>query len=241
MRRPVLAASAHALISSAVALKPARARVRPAGLAVDGFLAAATLQYLSRFGCLFTRDRMEENVPLAKMMAAAVVAAQMAAAAAFMPLEPGNSWVYRSSRWNQTLTVRVGLTPIVTNGNVYHRLTGYTPQPLWVRADASGDLYYLDEDTQQEVLLTSFQSPVWQAAPKRMCSQDARVLPEPAEYRGPAGRYNSAKMLEYRVNNCADAGVEQELYVENIGMVRRVETTIAGPVAFDLVQAAVGP
>jgi hypothetical protein len=124
---------------------------------------------------------------------------------------------------------------------VYHRLTGYTPQPLWVRADVSGDLYYLDEDTQQDVLLTSFQSPVWHAAPKRMCSQDARVLPEPAEYKGPAGRYNSAKKVEYRVNNCADAGVEQELYVENIGMVRRVETTIAGPVAFDLVQAAVGP
>jgi len=184
---------------------------------------------------------MEEIVQFAKLMAAAVVSIEMAAAAAFMPLEPGNSWVYRSNRWNQTLTIRVGLTPIMTNGNVYHKLTGYTPQPLWVRTDASGDLYYLDEDTQQDVLLTSFQSPMWQAAPKRLCSQEARVQAEPSKYSGPAGRYDSARVLEYRVSSCADAGIEQELYVENIGMVRRVETTIAGPLAFDLVQANVGP
>jgi hypothetical protein len=61
------------------------------------------------------------------------------------------------------------------------------------------------------------------------------------EYQGPAENYNrSALRLDYRSFACADAGVELELYAENVGMLQRVSTTIAGPVTYDLVRASVG-
>jgi hypothetical protein len=40
--------------------------------------------------------------------------------------------------------------------------------------------------------------------------------------------------------NCADAGSETEQYLENIGMLRRVESSIAGPRTYDLIDARVG-
>jgi hypothetical protein len=46
--------------------------------------------------------------------------------------------------------------------------------------------------------------------------------------------------LRYRTINCADAGVESEQYAENIGMLRRVEQSIAGPRQYDLIHAKVG-
>jgi hypothetical protein len=46
--------------------------------------------------------------------------------------------------------------------------------------------------------------------------------------------------MHFRVFSCADAGVISEQYAENIGMVRRVSTSIAGPLEFNLVYARVG-
>jgi hypothetical protein len=46
--------------------------------------------------------------------------------------------------------------------------------------------------------------------------------------------------IQYRSVACADAGALMEQFADNIGMVRRVVSTIAGPRTFDLVQARVG-
>jgi hypothetical protein len=81
----------------------------------------------------------------------------------------------------------------------------------------------------------------WYHAPKRICEQEFQPQHRKVEYRGPSGSYNhSALRLDYRSFACADAGVEQELYIENVGMVQRISTTIAGPVTYDLVRANVG-
>ena len=46
--------------------------------------------------------------------------------------------------------------------------------------------------------------------------------------------------IEYRPLGCADAGRQLEQFADNIGMLRRVSTTIAGSATFDLVYARIG-
>ncbi|MCC6861522.1 MAG: hypothetical protein IT158_23335 [Bryobacterales bacterium] len=160
----------------------------------------------------------------------------IAAGADFLPLQTGNRWTYRESG-GHTFTVRVGV-PAVINDTVYYRLTGYTREPVWVRSDESGALYYRDEEANFDVLLTSFESPF--AAPLRPCLEQGRPEDRRPAYSGPAGRFPSVKVISYEIQNCADAGVESEQYLENLGMLRRVESSIAGPRTYDLVDARVG-
>jgi hypothetical protein len=61
------------------------------------------------------------------------------------------------------------------------------------------------------------------------------------EYDGGAGIVYEAREIRYRIFDCADTGVESELYIENIGLARRVVQTIAGPREFHLTNANVGP
>ena len=171
-----------------------------------------------------------------------VLAAGITQAADFFPLETGNYWEYRRNRGGGTFTIRVGL-PALFDGKEYHRLTGYVNQALWVRQDeATGTLYYRDEDRQADAVLTSFEDigPAWFQAPFRVCDQIGMVESKRERVEGPAGRFSAALSVRYRALGCADAGVEQELFVENLGMVRRIEQSIAGPVTFDLVYARVG-
>lgn len=162
-------------------------------------------------------------------------------AADFLPLEPGNSWTYRSAHGSDTFTVWVGTTPAVIGGQVYYRLTGYVKEPVWARV-VDDTLYYRDEERDREFLLTAFTpgDGAWFEAPLRVCSQEGQAFRSKERYRGPAGERGPALVVKYRSFSCADAGVISEEYLENIGMVRREVTTIAGPRVFDLVEARVG-
>ena len=157
------------------------------------------------------------------------------------PLQFGNTWTYRESKTGQEFTVLVS-TPIVHNGLVYHSLTGYTANKLYVRVNENHDLVYLSKEPDREILLTSF-TPVeraWWEAPFRPCEQEGQTLEKRGTYDGPGGPFSDVLEMRFRVFSCADAGVASEQYAENIGMVRRVTTSIAGPVQFDLVYARVG-
>jgi intracellular proteinase inhibitor BsuPI len=159
----------------------------------------------------------------------------------FLPLQPGNYWTYRPSAGGDPVSIRVG-TQALIGGQVYHRLTGYATQPLWVRAAENGNLFFRDEEFDRDILLTSFEivDRAWFEAPFRPCEQQGQALAERRDYQGPAGRFTAAVAIRYRVLNCADTGVEEELYLENVGMLRRTVTTIAGPRSYDLVQARIG-
>ncbi len=127
-------------------------------------------------------------------------------------------------------------------GRLYHRLTGYVAQPLWVRAAENGDLFFRDEEFDRDLLLSSFENTdrAWFEAPFRPCEQQSQAQTARRDYQGPAGRFSAALSIRYRSFNCADTGVEEELYIENVGMLRRTVTTIAGPRSYDLVQARIG-
>jgi hypothetical protein len=169
------------------------------------------------------------------------LAAASLPAADFFPLETGNEWVYRESGAGAQFQIRVG-APALIGGQVYYTVHGYGVEPLLVRRGADGALYARDEERDGEVLLTSFRGEQgdWFRAPYRTCEQEGQAQERPANYQGPAGRFASTLRVRYRTLGCADAGVEEELYAENLGMLTRVVSTFAGPRTAHLIYARVG-
>lgn len=158
----------------------------------------------------------------------------------FFPLQTGNTWTYREPATGETFTIRVG-TPVMHGDAVFFSLNGYTPQRLLVRVDERGNLVYLDGDD-HEVGLTSF-TPFefgWWQAPARLCDTLGQTLEKRGSHAGPAGGFRDVLEVRYQVIGCADAGEISEQYAENIGLVRRVVSSFAGPRTFDLVSARIG-
>lgn len=149
-----------------------------------------------------------------------------------LPLETGNTWTYRASATGETRTITVGLPLSMGDGRIFYPVRGYAQRPLWMREAQDGSLLYLDEETGEDRILTSFErNGLWAEAPLRACSQESRVTGE---------RRGRALVVEYRSFGCADAGLVEEQYEENIGMTVRTEQTIAGPRVFLLESARVG-
>lgn len=173
---------------------------------------------------------------------AALLTASAAQAANFFPLSPGSRWTYRSDS-GETFEITVGFTPIVTNGKVYHKVTGYASQPLHVRRGDDGVIYWLNEEFSREEILTDFRpvSGAFYNTPiSAPCDQDAQAQERPVEFEGAGGVFPDAREIQYRVLDCADVGVLNELYLDNIGLARRTNQTIAGPREFKLVSAKIG-
>jgi len=100
----------------------------------------------------------------------------------------------------------------------------------------------LDENQDKELLVTSFEtgSLIGQfEAYGRQCPASGKARENKVVHQGPAGYWNATE-VEFKPYACADAGEISEQYVENIGMVRRVVSTIAGPRTYDLVHARIG-
>jgi Intracellular proteinase inhibitor len=140
------------------------------------------------------------------------------------------------------LRVRVGDPVAFQSGAIYHYVAGYVPGTILVRYNENGDLVQFVEELQSDRVLTAFNARPgdWWSAAGRECALQGSVGEKPRPYAGPAGRWSSVREIRYRTVNCADAGVETEVFADNIGMLRRVATTIAGPRTFDLVYAKIG-
>jgi hypothetical protein len=162
------------------------------------------------------------------------------AAADFFPLRTGSYWTYRDAASGAAFTVRVGL-PVFANQNEYHMLRGYGAEPLLVRINEFGNLVHYDEETRTELMITAFElaGGAQFEAHKRECPEWGRAKERRGFHEGPAGRW-SVLEIEYQPYACADAGDQLEQFAENIGLVRRVVNTIAGPRTYDLVYARVG-
>ncbi|HEY1336278.1 MAG TPA: BsuPI-related putative proteinase inhibitor [Bryobacteraceae bacterium] len=164
-----------------------------------------------------------------------------ALAADLFPLQTGNSWTYRDAKFGAEFTVSVGAS--VTAGNkTYYSLSGYVEGAVPVRLADNGDLVYLDTASGSEKLLTSFAQVdgAWWDAPLRVCTEQGQTSPKRVTHDGPAGPIAGVLDIAYRVVGCADVGVVEEQFAENIGMMRRVNESISGPRQYDLVRARVG-
>jgi hypothetical protein len=164
----------------------------------------------------------------------------LASAPDFLPLEQGNQWVYRAEN-GESHTISVG-SPYAMNGSVYYKVRGYGPAVLLLRRADNGDLYWYDEDQERDILLTSFQEfdRGWYDTYIDGCEQGAQPQKERLEVRVPAGVFKSALEVKYRAYGCRDRGFENELYLDNLGLLKRTVSTIAGARTFELVYARVG-
>jgi hypothetical protein len=211
----------------------------PAGIAIVGNIPAA-----ERPAWNTAAARAIHSLSLMRTLLLALGAAfsiSSASAADYFPLQQGNTWTYQNNRTGQSLTVSVG-SPVVLNERVYHMLRGYLEQPLLVRINERKDLVQVDEETGREQTLTSF-APLdytWWEAPSRICPQEGQTLERRGVHDGPAGPVQEVLEIKYRIFGCADVGTDSEQYAENIGMLRRINTSIIGPQRLDLVYARVG-
>lgn len=168
----------------------------------------------------------------------AAMAASLQAGEMF-PLQPGSVWEYRANGVAVPLVISVGHNQLYVQGNVYARLKGYVNEPVWARMNDSNELVYLDEETGREALLTSFAltRDAWFNAPLRTCEQDGQAHSDEVPFSSVVGRIPKTLAVRYRTYGCADAGLEAELFADNVGMVSRIVSTIAGPLRYDLVYA----
>jgi hypothetical protein len=159
----------------------------------------------------------------------------------WLPLKEGNTWTYQERRGTTSFTIRVGSQAFIGN-EIYHRLTGYTPQPVWVRYHDDGDLYYRNEEFERDELLISFEpleNAYWNV-PLRECEQGGQTQTKREAVNGPAGAFPSALAIKYLTFGCADVGLLEEKYAANIGLIERIEQSIAGPRVYELTLARVG-
>lgn len=159
-----------------------------------------------------------------------------------LPLEMGNYWIYREERSGETFTMRVGQPVWLQDGKTFHYLLDYAGKYVIARVDESGNLVGWNEETGTEYLLTGFaeKDTNWWTAPGRECNLEGQTQARRVPYDGPGGRWRQSLEVRYRSSNCADTGVTSELFAENIGMLRRTVTSIAGPRTFELIYARVG-
>ena len=159
----------------------------------------------------------------------------------FFPLVPGSSWVYRQTSGIggvSPLTIRLG-QPTVLNGTTYHRLQGYLANDVLIRRDDSGNFVFWDEASHAELAFLLFDGVEFRSYVSP-CGQKGQSDGRPSEYKGPVGQFEGARTIRYTPGMCADLGLTSEIFVANLGLVRRTQTSFTGERSIDLVYAQIG-
>lgn len=177
------------------------------------------------------------------ILAAAVIAsAAPTFAQNFFPLQVGNQWLFRGSRFGQTLQVEV-TDARKFDGNEYFAVTGFGSERRWLRHADDGSLVEFDLNTNSIRPFLNFQFPegLRFATSLNDCTKTALIESRQARVKTPAtGDRADALQVRYVDSPCADAGVEADFFLAGVGPVKHVETSFAGMVTYELVYARVG-
>jgi hypothetical protein len=79
----------------------------------------------------------------------------------------------------------------------------------------------------------------WESGLALECVGMASIAQPPREVFVPGGTFNTLVAVAYHGTNCADAGVQEEVFAAGVGLVRRTSLTIGGPRSMVLVSAQV--
>jgi len=171
-------------------------------------------------------------------------ALQLSQPANYFPLAVGNSWTYamegRAASGNVTARVTES---VETAGQQYFRLEGFTPRPALVRLASQGRLLEFRPDSGTKHLWYEFaaaEGATWRSELPHPCLGAATLASRGSSVEVPAGRFDDAVVIRYGTTFCADAGIQEEVFAPGIGLLRRTETTIAGPRSMVLTEARVG-
>ncbi len=162
-----------------------------------------------------------------------------AAQTEYFPLHQGNQWVYRSIGGVRSMEIDGSQT---IDGKDYSLLKGAFGGDAWLRMAADGTLYAYDPETKRERPWVAFQTPEGGTFETALdpCNKQGIVRSRNARLTSPVGDFSGAFEAIYPAANCADAGLDSEIYARWIGLVQRTGITIAGPRTFDLIYARIG-
>jgi hypothetical protein len=130
----------------------------------------------------------------------------------------------------------------------YLPLVGYFDSgPRQVRSDPFGNVFERSGDATDHpwYLLGAPVGTSWvrsAAPPELPCLAGARLTIGARDevVTVPAGEFRGVVRVDHSGGACADAGITTEWFAPGVGLVRRAETTIAGPLVSDLVLAELG-
>ena len=162
----------------------------------------------------------------------------------YFPLQVGNSWLYRMS------------TGRVASGDIYREISvdatesideqqyysvNYFGRPILLRADGENGIVLYDRQSGTEKPWLSLDQPEGATFATAIdpCSSTARIMARDAGVSIPAGEFADAVQVGFR-GNCADAGITQQFYAADVGLVSHEETSIAGPRRWELVYYRAG-
>ena len=175
-------------------------------------------------------------------------------AASYFPLQPGNHWVYEKQRPSGPTTWEVTVTETGASApqRLYETITGYFSAARQVRVDGDDNVFEWSGEGLHETLWYPLDAPVgtrWDirlapiplASPFPDCVTGSKLV---LASRGdtvdvPAGTFGNVVRVDW-FSPCADAGITSEWFAPGVGLIRRDETTFAGPVSSVLVRADIG-
>ncbi len=156
----------------------------------------------------------------------------------YFPLTVGNHWIYqqRGAGAGEPVSVEV-IGAAEYDGKTYYTLAGFIiGAPIQVRQTETGDLVQYDPGSRSEKLWYAFRSGTWK--PERLCAGEATIARRDAKAPLPGGSQAQGLTIQYTPGICADAGPTEETFAPGVGLVRRIETTFAGPREWDLIYAS---
>jgi len=158
-----------------------------------------------------------------------------------MPLQVGNQWVYRSTGPGAAITWKVSVTRTENKGGQDYAVVEGFPETetLLLRAAADGTVYSYQDGGER--IWVKFPAAIKEEWPTTVnaCNAAGVIESKAARYRGPIGQFDNAVQVRYTYGGCADAGLDGDIFLPWIGLVRRSSQTIAGPRHFDLIYARI--
>jgi hypothetical protein len=174
----------------------------------------------------------------------------------YFPLRDGYRWVYQKHGPSGTSTWQVSVAEAnqSTAGPRWYALSGYFPGPArLVHSDVSGLVTEADFFGQGAYLWyqlgarpgTTWQlewapSPIMMPVVGCISGSKLELVARDETVRVPAGEFRGVVHVAFYAP-CTDAGITEEWFAPGVGLVRRNETTVAGPVTSELVEAELGP
>lgn len=189
---------------------------------------------------LCTTPGQAQRVSRSRVAAEPVRQAQLAS---YFPLAVGNSWTYSVEGIGapQSETIRVVDSRDI-RGVTYYQVEGLVPTAGLLRIDSRGRLVEYREG-QSEQLWYDFAAPLgssWQIDRPDLCFASATIKERGVEHRVPAGAFRGVIEVDFGPEaNCADAGLDRDLFAPAVGLIERSAITIAGPRTMRLREARI--
>jgi hypothetical protein len=174
----------------------------------------------------------------------------------YFPLRDGYRWVYEKRGPGGTSTWQVSVAEATqsTVGPHLYALSGYFPGPArLVHSDISGLVteadffgqgaylwYQLGARPGTTWMLEWAPSPIMMPIVGCIPGSKLQLVARDETVKVPAGEFHGVVHVEFHPP-CSEVAITEEWFAPGVGLVRRNETTAAGPVTSELVEADLGP